>query len=57
MDAVKRTDLIGWKGNITRNFEVVDAVEYPATGSVNVRVADDTGEEYWVSIEDVELEK
>lgn len=57
MDAMKRTDLIGIEGAITKNFTIVDAVEYPSVGSVDVRVADSTGEEYWVSLEDIELEK
>ncbi|MCM3527877.1 hypothetical protein M4D56_02045 [Cytobacillus oceanisediminis] len=57
MDAMKRTDLIGIEGAITKNFTIVDAVEYPSVGTVDVRVADSTGEEYWVSLEDIELEK
>lgn len=55
MDCKKREDLIGLEGSITKHFSVVDAVEYP-TG-VDVRVADSTGEEFWVSLDDVELER
>lgn len=57
MEVVKRTDLIGLEGLITKNVSVIDAVEYPSVGSVDVRVADSNGEEYWVSLEDIELEK
>lgn len=57
VEAIKRMDLIGLEGSITKNFSVVDAVEYPSVGSVDVRVADSTGEEFWVSLDDVELEK
>lgn len=55
VDFKKRTDLIGKEGSITKHFSIVDAVEYP-TG-VDVRVADATGEEYWVSLDDIELEQ
>jgi hypothetical protein len=54
MDAKKREDLIGKEGSITKHFSIVDAVEYP-TG-VDVRVADATGEEYWVSLDDIEID-
>jgi hypothetical protein len=54
-DPKKRTDLIGLTGTITRNFKILDALEYP-TG-VSVRVEDNMGEEYWTSLEDLELEK
>lgn len=54
---VKRKDLIGLEGSITKHFTVVDAVEYPEIGSVDVRVADATGDEYWVCLDDVEIQK
>ncbi|MCS0789551.1 hypothetical protein NX021_15465 [Cytobacillus firmus] len=57
MDVIKRTDLIGLEGSITKDVSVIDAVEYPSVESVDVRVADGNGEEYWVSLEDIELEK
>lgn len=57
METVKRKDLIGLEGLITKSVSVIDAVEYPSVGSVDVRVADSNGEEYWVSLEDIELEK
>ncbi|SDH70421.1 hypothetical protein SAMN04489735_104517 [Aneurinibacillus thermoaerophilus] len=58
--AVKREDLIGATGSITRQIEVIDAKEYHMGGvkSVDVRVREeDTGEEYWTSLEDVDLDQ
>lgn len=51
----KRTDLIGLNGSITKEFTIIDALEYP-TG-VSVRVEDNMGEEYWTSLDDIDLEK
>ncbi|MED4914343.1 hypothetical protein [Parageobacillus thermoglucosidasius] len=49
-----RTDLIGLTGSVTRRITIIDAKEYP-TG-VSVRVSDETGEEYWTELEDIELD-
>lgn len=53
-EAKTRTDLIGQTGSITRNIKIVDAKEYP-TG-VSIRVSDNMGEEYWTSLEDIDLD-
>lgn len=54
-EAKKRTDLIGQTGSVTRNFTIVDALEYP-TG-VSIRVSDDMGEEYWTGLDDIDLDQ
>lgn len=51
----KRTDLIGKKGTITKSFTIVDAREYPM--GVNVLVENSTGEEFWTSLDELELKK
>jgi hypothetical protein len=48
-------ELIGLKGSITREITIVDAQEYE-TG-VSIRVSDNMGEEYWTSLEDVDLDR
>ncbi|MFB5690218.1 hypothetical protein LW858_15945 [Bacillus cereus] len=50
----KREDLIGDTGVIIRTFKVIDARE--GIHGVDVRVCDSDGEEYWTSLEDVELD-
>ncbi|TVX93011.1 hypothetical protein [Paenibacillus agilis] len=47
----KRDDLIGQTGSITRNFEIIGAREYEG-GSVEIRIRDNMGNEYWTSMED-----
>ena len=52
----KRTDLIDLTGSVTRNFKIINALEYP-TG-VSIRVSEkETGDVYWTSLEDVELDR
>ncbi|QYY44768.1 hypothetical protein ACKE5C_19185 (plasmid) [Aneurinibacillus thermoaerophilus] len=57
--AVKREDLIGATGSITRQIEVIDAEEYDhgSFKSVSIMVREDNGEEYWTSLEDVDLDQ
>lgn len=50
-----RKDLINQTGSITRKIKIVDAKEYPM--GVYVRVSDNMGEEYWMELEEVELDK
>ncbi len=51
----KRSDLIGKAGTITKSFTIVDAREYPM--GVSVLVEDSTGEEFWTSLDELELKK
>lgn len=54
-DVKPRIDLISRTGRVTREIEILDAVEYP-TG-VSIRVSDNVGGEYWTTLEDVDLDQ
>ncbi|MCI1696479.1 hypothetical protein [Aneurinibacillus aneurinilyticus] len=56
--SIRRDDLIGATGSVTRQLEVIDAKEYNMGGceSVSIRVRQDNGEEYWTGLEDVDLD-
>lgn len=56
-NAIKREDLIGRTGSVTRQIEIIDAKEYNTNGikSVNVRVSDNFGNEYWTTLEDDDI--
>ncbi|WP_340639727.1 hypothetical protein [Bacillus atrophaeus] len=46
---IKRTDLIGKSGEITKNIEVTDAIQRGEI--VSVRVKEDDGDSYWVILD------
>ncbi|QGU47818.1 MULTISPECIES: hypothetical protein [Bacillus] len=46
---IKRTDLIGKSGEITKNIEIVDAIQRGEI--VSVRVKEDDGDSYWVILD------
>lgn len=47
---IKRTDLIGQTGSITRGFKVIDAIE--CNGEVSIRVVDSMGNEFSTLLDD-----
>lgn len=53
-NTVKREDLIGRTGSITREIKIIDAEESVIGGakSVNIRVEDKAGNVYWTTMED-----
>ncbi|MEH7771264.1 hypothetical protein [Bacillus velezensis] len=46
---IERTDLIGKSGEITKNIEIVDAIQRGEI--VSVRVKEDDGDSYWVILD------
>ncbi|MES9645539.1 hypothetical protein ABU169_19065 [Bacillus velezensis] len=46
---IKRTDLIGKSGEITKNIEIVDAIQRGEI--VSVRVKEDDGDSHWVILD------
>lgn len=52
-----RRDLIGRKGTVTRQIEVLDAQE-AQDGTVDIYVTDSMGNTYWTELDgEIELEK
>ncbi|WP_170287174.1 hypothetical protein [Paenibacillus faecis] len=45
-----RNDLIGCKGTVTRQIEVLDAQEAP-DGTVDIYVSDNMGNTYWTLLD------
>lgn len=51
-----RWDLIGAKGTVTRQIEVLDAQEAP-DGTVDIYVSDNMGNTYWTELDgEIKLE-
>ncbi|AOP13639.1 hypothetical protein [Bacillus licheniformis] len=46
---IKRTDLIGKTGEITKNIKVIDAIQRGEI--VSVRIKEDDGDSYWVILD------
>jgi hypothetical protein len=54
-ELIKRKDLIGKRGTITKQIEIIDAHE--SIQGINVRIKESDGEEYWTQFDgDIQLD-